>query len=303
MIALHSLSAETNARLFAAGLDPVAIVDLIETALAEDLGDGIDVTAAATIPEGQRCAVTFGAREAGVVAGLPVAAAVVDMVCGPHGSFDYLADDGDRVTPGTAVARVQAPTRAMLTAERTALNLLCHLSGVATLTRRWADQLDGTAAKVRDTRKTLPGLRALQKYAVRCGGGTNHRFGLDDAVLIKDNHIAVSGGISEAIEAARAYVGPLVKVEIEVDTLDQLGKALAGNPDSILLDNMTAEMLAKAVEINRRHNNGRIKLEASGGVDIDTVRSIAETGVDYISTSKITMGAPSFDIGLDMDIS
>ena len=298
MIALHSLSAETNERLFAAGLDPVAIVDLIETALAEDLGEGIDVTAAATIPEGQRCAVTFGAREAGVVAGLPVAAAVVDMVCGPDGSFDYLADDGDRVTLGTAVARVQAPTRAMLTAERTALNLLCHLSGVATLTRRWADQLDGTAAKVRDTRKTLPGLRALQKYAVRCGGGTNHRMGLFDMALVKDNHVAAAGGIAEA--CGRDPLEGTMPVEIEVDDLPSLRVAIDAGADEVLIDNFSTEDMRAAVAL-RDEIAPSVRLEASGGLTLERAAEVAATGVDFIAVGELTHSVRVLDLGLDWE--
>ena len=299
MIALHSLSAETNERLFAAGLDPVAIVDLIETALAEDLGDGIDVTAAATIPEGQHCAVTFGARGAGVVAGLPVAAAVVDMVCGPDGSFDYLADDGDRVTPGTAVARVQAPTRAMLTAERTALNLLCHLSGVATLTRRWADQLGGTAAKVRDTRKTLPGLRALQKYAVRCGGGTNHRMGLFDMALVKDNHVAAAGGIAEAYAAVIDLEGTM-PVEIEVDDLPSLRVAIDAGADEVLIDNFSTDDMRAAVAL-RDEIAPSVRLEASGGLTLERAAEVAATGVDFIAVGELTHSVRVLDLGLDWE--
>ena len=192
--------------------------------------------------------------------------------------------------------------RAPSAAERTALNYLMHLSGIATLTARFVEAVAGTGAKICCTRKTVPGLRGFQKYAVACGGGSNHRFGLDDAVLIKDNHIAVAGGVAKAIEAARGHVGHLVKIEVEVDTLDQMREALAAAPDVILLDNMSPETLAAAVKINLDDNRGRVRLEASGNVDLGTVRAIAETGVDYISTSKITLGAPPLDIGLDIDL-
>ena len=283
-------------------LPQLIVDDAVRAALREDLGRAGDITTDSTVLPQAVAKGSLVSREAGVVCGLRFAEpAFLQM----DSTLDFKAilQDGAEVQKGDVIATIQGAARAVLSAERVALNYLMHLSGIATFTAAFVSEVSHTHARICCTRKTVPGDRVVAKYAVRCGGGTNHRFGLDDAVLIKDNHIAVSGGISEVIEAARAYVGPLVKVEIEVDTLDQLGKALAGNPDSILLDNMTAEMLAKAVEINRRHNNGRIKLEASGGVDIDTVRSIAETGVDYISTSKITMGAPSFDIGLDMDIS
>ena len=208
MFALHPLSTATRDRLIATGLDPDALSALIRLAIAEDLMGGIDVTSNATIPSEQRSVATFGAREDGVVAGLPVVAAVIETVCGGDASdVEYLVDDAERVRPGTEVARVAAPTRLLLTAERTALNLLCHLSGIASLTRQWADALDGTSATVRDTRKTTPGLRALEKYAVRCGGGVNHRMGLSDMALVKDNHVVAAGGITEAFERVDVVVG------------------------------------------------------------------------------------------------
>lgn len=297
MIHLHPLSADTKERLQDAGLSLMEVAGIIATALAEDLGDGVDITSVATIPEGQTCAVTFGAREAGVVAGLPVAAAVIDTVCGPEGSFDYLADDGDRVTAGTPVARVDAPTRAMLTAERTALNLLCHLSGVATLTRCWADELIGTATSVRDTRKTLPGLRALQKYAVRCGGGTNHRMGLFDMALVKDNHVAAAGGIAAAYAAVSALEGT-VPVEIEVDDLSSLRAAIDAGADEVLIDNFSIDNMRAAVSL-RDEIAPTVRIEASGGLTLDRAAEVAATGVDSIAVGELTHSAPVLDLGLD----
>ena len=199
---------------------------------------------------------------------------------------------------GDNVARIEGNARAILSAERVALNYLMHLSGIASYTAKFADLIAHTNAKVCDTRKTIPGMRAFAKYAVKCGGGANHRFGLDDAILIKDNHVAVAGGVAKAILAARAYAGHLVKIEVEVDGIEQFEEALSVHADVILLDNMGPELLEKAVKINA----GRAKLEASGNIAFDTIKAIAETGVDYISTSKITMAAPTLDIGLDIEI-
>ena len=236
MFVYHPLSTATRDRLIAGGLDPDAVAAVVRMAVAEDLLGGIDVTSTATVPAAQRSVATFGARAAGVVAGSAVVAAVIETVCGDAASeVEHLVDDGAWVTAGTAVARVTAPTRLLLTAERTALNLLCHLSGVATLTRRWADAIAGTSAAVRDTRKTTPGLRALEKYAVRMGGGVNHRMALSDAALVKDNHVAAAGGIAAACAAVRELAGSL-PVEIEVDSLDQLRDALAAGADLVLLD-------------------------------------------------------------------
>ncbi|MEM9464690.1 MAG: carboxylating nicotinate-nucleotide diphosphorylase [Actinomycetota bacterium] len=298
-MALHPLSADVEARLAATGLRPDAIASLIEIALVEDLADGVDVTSAATIPEGQRCVVTFGARDAGVVAGLPVVAAVIEMVCGAEADIASLADDGDRVEPGAAVMRVHAPTRAMLTAERTALNLLCHLSGIATLTRRWADQLDGTVARVRDTRKTLPGLRALQKYAVRCGGGTNHRMGLYDMALVKDNHVAAAGGIAEAY-AAVIDLEATMPVEIEVDDLASLRIAIEAGADDVLIDNFPTEDMRAAVAL-RDELAPDVRLEASGGLTLERAAEVAATGVDYIAVGELTHSVRVLDLGLDWE--
>ena len=261
---------------------------------------GIDVTSEATVPARQRSVATFGSRDDGVVAGLPVAAAVIDAVCGPAASdFDYLVADGQHVVPGTDVARVTAPTRLLLTAERSALNLLCHLSGVATLTRRWADALAGTPAMVRDTRKTLPGLRAVEKYAVRVGGGSNHRMGLSDAALVKDNHVMAAGGVAEAFAAVRALAATL-PVEIEVDSIEALVEALDAGADVVMLDNFTIEEMAAAVAVRNDHGPGVI-LEASGGLTLEVARRVGETGVDFVAVGELTHSAPVLDIGLDLE--
>ncbi len=299
MFLFHPLSDDTRHRLIAGGLDPDAVAALVRHAIAEDLAGGIDVTSTATVPADQRSVGEFGARSAGVVAGLALAAAVVDTVCGPASSdFDYLVADGDRVEGGTAVARVEAPTRLLLTAERTALNLVCHVSGVATITRRWADALEGTGAVVRDTRKTLPGLRALQKYGVRCGGGRNHRMALSDAALVKDNHVLAAGGVAEAFAAVRGLAAT-IPVEIEVDSLDGLREAIEAGADVVLLDNFVPEGMVRAVAIRDELRRGVI-LEASGGLTLETARRVGETGVDYIAVGELTHSVKVFDIGLDL---
>jgi len=301
VFAFHPLAAATRDRLIGAGLDPDDVAALVRSTIREDLMGGVDVTSAATIPAEQRSVATFGARETGVVAGLPVAAAVIDTVCGAEASeFEYLAADGDRIEAGTEVARVAAPTTLLLTAERTALNLLCRLSGVASLTRRWADQLAGTSATVRDTRKTTPGLRALEKYAVRCGGGANHRFGLADMALVKDNHIAAAGGITAAYDRVRALASS-IPVEIEVDTLDGLREAIAAGADMVLIDNFTPEEMSEAVAL-RDELGSAVELEASGGLTLDTARSVAETGVDLIAVGELTHSARVLDLGLDLRV-
>lgn len=298
----------TTIESFRPQLSPLMVEDLVRNALLEDLGRAGDITTYATIGPEKRAQMTINGRDPGVVAGLVLAETAFRLI-DPTIHFEALVADGDRVSPGQSLARIEGPARAVLSAERVALNFLMHLSGVASYTARFADAIAHTKARVTCTRKTLPGLRAVEKYAVRLGGGSNHRYGLDDAILIKDNHIAVSGGVGLAIAAARAYAGHLVKVEVEVDSLEQMREALDAGPDVILLDNMTPDRLAEAVEINRAHHGqtpdsytdarGRVILEASGNVTLDTVRVIAETGVDYISTSKITMAAPTMDIGLD----
>ncbi len=299
MFVFHPLSETTRRRLLDAGLDPDALAGLIRHAIAEDLMGGIDVTSTATIPAEQRSVATFGARESGVVAGLPVVAAVIETVCGDAASeVEYLVPDASRVEPGTKVASVTAPTRLMLTAERTALNLLCHLSGVASLTRKWADALDGTSATVRDTRKTTPGLRALEKYAVRCGGGTNHRMGLSDMALVKDNHVAAAGGVVEAYQRVKALEAN-IPVEIEVDSIDGLRLAIGAGADDVLIDNFTPDQMREAVRI-RDEMNPDVRLEASGGLTVETARVVAETGVDLIAVGELTHSARVLDLGLDL---
>lgn len=290
-------------------LSPLMVEDQVRAALAEDLGRAGDITSQATIAPGMTARAELNAREAGVLAGLDLARAAFRLM-DPDIRFEAFAADGERLSPGAAIARVTGPARAVLSAERVALNFLMHLCGVATHTARFAAEIAHTPAKICCTRKTIPGLRALGKYAVRMGGGSSHRYGLDDAILIKDNHIAVSGGVAGAVRAARAFAGHLVKVEVEVTTLAELEEALEAGPDVVLLDNMGPELLRRAVEINRdcagladaayAADPRRVRLEASGNVNLETVRAIAETGVDYISTSKITMAAPTLDIGLDV---
>jgi len=275
-------------------LPDLLIEPVVRAALAEDLGRAGDVTAQACIDADARLSVTFGARQAGVVAGLDCAR-LAFRALDPTGRFELLAADGQGVQPGAILARAQGNARAILSAERTALNLLGRLSGVATLTRAYVDAVAGTRARIVDTRKTTPGLRALEKYAVRCGGGVNHRFGLDDAILIKDNHVVACGGVGEAVRRARAAVGHLMKVEVEIDGLSQLDEALAERPDVIMLDNFSLEDLAAAVA----RTAGAVVLEASGGVNLKTVAAIAATGVDVISVGALTHSASVLDIGLD----
>jgi nicotinate-nucleotide pyrophosphorylase (carboxylating) len=279
-------------------LSPLVIQEAVKRALDEDLGRAGDVTSSATLPEGIQAKAKLVARKAGTIAGLPCAARAFRTLA-PNIRFDAAARDGDSVKANTTLATIEGPAIAILSGERVALNFLGHLSGIATLTAAYAAKIAHTKAKITDTRKTTPGLRALEKYAVRCGGGVNHRFGLDDAVLIKDNHIAVAGGVGRALDAARAAVGHLVKVEIEVDTLDQLKQVLAnGKADVVLLDNMKPEILREAVALCE----GRIVTEASGGVTLETVAAIAECGVDVISSGALTHSAPSLDVALDIEI-
>jgi nicotinate-nucleotide pyrophosphorylase (carboxylating) len=277
-----------------APLPDLLIDPIVRAALAEDLGRAGDITSAACIPAGTRMTARFAVRQAGTIAGLDcvrLAMAALD----PSTDYRPRVQDGDRVSAGAILAEVQADARALLSAERAALNLLGRLSGVASLTAAHVQAVAGTGAAIACTRKTTPGLRALEKYAVRCGGGINHRFGLDDAILIKDNHIAACGGVAPALQRARAAVGHLVKIEIEVDTLAQLDEALEHAPDAILLDNFSLADLKTAVARAR----GRAVLEASGGVTLQTVRAIAETGVDVISSGALTHSAPVLDVGLD----
>ena len=267
---------------------------IVRAALAEDLGRAGDVTVAACIDLQARMSVTFISRQNGVVSGLSCVRLAISAM-DPDAVISFEARDGDVIGPGSVLARVEGRAGAILTAERTALNLLGRMSGVATLTGAYVFAVRGTKARITDTRKTTPGLRALEKYAVRCGGGVNHRFGLDDAILIKDNHIAACGGVGEALERARAHVGHMMKIEIEVDTLEQFDEALTFAPDVIMLDNFDLDDLAEAV----RRNAGKVALEASGGVNLQTVAAIARTGVDVISVGALTHSAPVLDIGLD----
>jgi len=290
------LSQSTVALLEAAGLDPFLVVDLARRTLAEDLAGGVDVTTVATVRPDARGVADVVSRAAGIVAGLPVAAAVLELAGSPAAvQVDLLHRDGDRVGPGSAVLRAAGPTAVLLTAERSMLNLLGRLSGVATGTRLWVDALSGTGAAVRDTRKTTPGLRALEKYAVRCGGGHNHRMSLADAALVKDNHVLAAGGVRAAFDAVRDRF-PGVPVEVECDTLDQVREAVRAGADLLLLDNMSLEQLRDAVRLVA----GRAKLEASGRLTLDTARAVADTGVDYLAVGALTHSAPVLDLGLDL---
>jgi nicotinate-nucleotide pyrophosphorylase (carboxylating) len=270
------------------------IEPIVRRALEEDLGRAGDITSDAIIPSHQTARAVIAAREAGVVAGL-IAADLAFRLIDPAIRVGVGKPDGSAVAPRDVIASIDGPARAILTAERVALNFLGHLSGVATATHQLVTRIEGTSARIICTRKTTPGLRVLQKYAVRCGGGLNHRFGLDDAVLVKDNHIAAAGGIAAVVDALRGRLGPMVKVEIEVDTVEQLEQALALGVDAILLDNMPPDVMKRAVALTR----GRAKLEASGGVTLERVRAIAESGVDYISSGAITHSARCLDLGLD----
>ena len=273
---------------------PLMYEPLVRTALLEDLGRAGDITADAIVPADKQASLVLRARQPGVVAGLDIARTAFQLVS-PDIRVNAKRPDGSVVAPGDVIAEIEGPARGLLTGERTALNFLCHLSGVATATASLVSAAQGTKARIICTRKTTPGLRALEKYAVRAGGGVNHRFGLDDAVLIKDNHIALAGDIRTAIERAKANTGHLVKIEVEVDTLAQLEQALAIGVDAILLDNMTTDELRQAVAMT----DGRAILEASGRVTTATVRTIAETGVDLISTGWMTHSSAALDIGLD----
>ncbi|GAA3972601.1 carboxylating nicotinate-nucleotide diphosphorylase [Actinomadura viridis] len=283
------MTPELEERLRTAGLDPQAVENLVRTALAED-GE-TDVTSEPIFAPGDVASGDFTAREDGVVAGIPVAEVVFELL---EVGYEAKAADGDRVTAGQVLLTVSGQTRAVLRAERTALNLVTHLSGIATETRRWADAIAGTKARVRDTRKTLPGLRTLQKYAVRCGGGVNHRMGLHDAALVKDNHVAAAGSVTRAFHAIRT-VYPSLHVQVECDTLDQVDEAIAAGATAILLDNMSDAETAEAV----RRVAGRAELEASGGLTLDRARDVAVTGVDYLAVGALTHSARVFDIGLD----
>jgi nicotinate-nucleotide pyrophosphorylase (carboxylating) len=275
-------------------LPDLLIAPLVQAALQEDLGRAGDVTSQACVPAEARLRAVFASRQNGVVAGLACARLAISVL-DPGADFKAQVEDGTLVGAGDKLAWVDANARALLGAERVALNLLGRLSGVASLTRAYVDAVEGTGATIVDTRKTTPGLRALEKYAVRCGGGVNHRFGLDDAILIKDNHIAACSSVGEAVRRAKAAAGHLMKVEVEIDGLSQLEDALKYAPDVVMLDNFNLDDLAEAV----RRTAGRAVLEASGGVNLSTVRAIAKTGVDVISVGALTHSASVLDIGLD----
>jgi len=268
----------------------------VSAALAEDLGDAGDITSQSTVPADRRSRVVLRAREQGCIAGLDAARAAFREM-DANLQIAVQAPDGSVVAPGDVIAAIEGNARAIVTGERVALNFLGHLSGIATATRKFVDAVSGTNTRICCTRKTTPGLRAFEKYAVRAGGGVNHRFGLYDAILIKDNHIAMAGGIEEAIKGARAKAGHMVRIEIEVDTLEQLSQALDIGVEAVLLDNMPPKVLTEAVEINK----GRAALEASGGITLETAAAVAATGVDYISVGWITHSAPCLDIGLDYE--
>lgn len=276
---------------------PLLIDEVIMRALREDIGHGHDVTAAALIPADRKGWAVMRARRAGTLAGAAIAARAFAL-CDPALHADLHVADGAVLEPGQDILTVTGPARSILTAERTALNLACHLSGIATQTARYVAAVQGTRARITCTRKTLPGLRALQKCAVRVGGGFNHRFGLDDGLLIKDNHIALAGGVVAALRAARENAGHMVKVEIEVDTLAQLEEALAHGADIVMLDNMPPADLKRAVALAQ----GRALTEASGGITLDTVRAVAEAGVDIISVGALTHSVTALDLGLDIDL-
>jgi nicotinate-nucleotide pyrophosphorylase (carboxylating) len=271
------------------------LIERIDAAIAEDFVGALDVTTAATIPATQRCIAEFRTRKPGVISGIDIAIVVIDRVC--TSGYEVLSriSDGNRVGADVTVLKIAAHTREMLVAERTALNFLSRLSGISTAANTWVEAISGTKAKIRDTRKTTPGWRDLEKYAVLCGGGVNHRLNLAESALIKDNHIAAVGGITAAVAAIKNHF-PGILIEVEIDRLDQLEEAISAGVAEVLLDNMTPEQCREAVDFT----NGRVKLEASGGISLEQVRDYAESGVDYIAVGAITHSAPILDIGLDI---
>ncbi len=292
-----TLHPSVTGRLLAAELDPGDTERAVRAALEEDFRYGPDLTSAATAPPGWRAGAGVAARQPGVLAGLPVALAVLDAAGVAPDCAETLRNDGDSIVRGAEVLRITAPLREMLGAERTLLNFVTHLSGVATTTRRWADAVAGTGCTVRDTRKTLPGLRRLEKYAVRCGGGMNHRMGLGDAALVKDNHVAAAGGIAAAIAAVRA-AAPSLPLEVECDTLAQVREALDAGARLVLLDNMDLADLRSAAAMARRYPLAR--LEASGGLRLEAASAVAQTGVDFVAVGALTHSSPALDLGLDL---
>ncbi|MTD16645.1 carboxylating nicotinate-nucleotide diphosphorylase [Nakamurella sp. YIM 132087] len=293
-----AFSAATAAALLAAGLDAAAVAAVIDRALAEDFADGPDVTTTATVPAGTRGRASITPRVPGVLAGAPVALAALDAVLGDTLVVESVAADGSVLRPGVPALVVSGPVPALLSAERTALNLIGHLSGIATATRTWVDAVAGTGTRIRDTRKTLPGLRALEKYAVRCGGGVNHRMSLGDAALIKDNHVEAAGSVTAAVAAVRA-LRPDITLEVEVDTPDQLTEALAVGAELILLDNFSVADTAAAVRLVRSGHPG-VRLESSGGLTLDVAADYARTGVDFLAVGGLTHSAAVLDLGMDL---
>jgi nicotinate-nucleotide pyrophosphorylase (carboxylating) len=291
-----ALRPEIVAALEKNGLDPAEVERVVRRALEEDLALGPDITSLSTVAEDASATGDVVPRTHGVLAGGAVAAAVFDLVGGSAVELALHADDGAPIEPGRAVLTVSGPTRALLTAERTALNLIGHLSGVASLTRRWVDAVAGTGAAIRDTRKTTPGLRTLEKYAVRCGGGVNHRMALGDAALVKDNHVAAAGGIRAAVEAVRAHA-PDVPLEVECDTLDQVREAITAGVELVLLDNFSLADTGAAVALARPAG---VRLEASGGLTLDRAHEVSATGVDYLAVGALTHSAPVLDLGFDL---
>jgi nicotinate-nucleotide pyrophosphorylase (carboxylating) len=291
------VSEERDADLRRSGLDPLEVRRLVDTALDEDLRFGPDVTTEATIRPDQRARAQVVAREVGVVCGGPVALVVLDAVGFPRSGVDVCVLDGEAVEAGTVVLSLEGPLRALLVAERTLLNFMTHLSGVASATSAWSRALEGTSCRVRDTRKTTPGLRQLEKYAVRCGGGVNHRMGLGDAALIKDNHVAATGSIANAIEDVRRQY-PDVTLEVECDTLEQVREALATGCSLILLDNMNVQQLRAVVELAKDFPD--VLLEASGGLTLEDATMFASTGVDYLAVGALTHSVRALDLGLDL---
>ena len=291
-----TLSSALSDQIRGAGLDPADIEAVIERSLAEDLAGGVDVTSVATVPATQQSILKLVAREGGVVAGVVAACAAFEVVGQGRIAVSANVVDGASVDAGSCVVTATGPTVDLLTAERTALNLLCHLSGIASLTARWVSAVEGTDAAIRDTRKTTPGLRSLEKFAVRCGGGVNHRMSLSDAALVKDNHVLAAGGVEAAFSAVRAMWLDL-DVEVEVDSLEQLEEVLAAGADLVLLDNFTVAQTREAVRITA----GRARLESSGGLSLSVARDYAETGVDFLAVGALTHSAPVLDVGGDLE--
>ena len=290
-----TIDPQIEQQLVAAGLSVDDVLWVIRRAIEEDLDGGVDVTTVATVPLEQRATLDLVARRPGIAAGIPVAAAVFSVMSGDAVTIRYGKSDGDMVQVGDVLISVTGPTHELLRAERPALNLLGRLGGIASMTRVWVEAVAGSNARIRDTRKTTPGLRKLEKYAVRCGGGTNHRMSLSDAALVKDNHVVAAGGVAEAFALVRAKF-PDVPVEVEVDSLEQFDEVLEAGADLVLIDNFTTEEMVEAV----RRNAGRAKIEASGGLSLSVARAVADTGVDYLAVGALTHSAPVLDIGADL---